>query len=132
LFFASIDTVPPTQTHEIERKEQGHGVASVRKVVVYEFMCLDGVAENIAGIVTGWDDDEVDAAGAAVIATQDAVILGRRSYDEWAPFWPGSEIEPFATFINTVPKYVATSAPLDSEWANASAIDGGLVTSCKT
>jgi hypothetical protein len=76
LFFASIDTVPPTQTHEIERKEQGHGVASVRKVVVYEFMCLDGVAENIAGIVTGWDDDEVDAAGAAVIATQDAVILG--------------------------------------------------------
>ena len=102
-------------------------MASVRKVVVYEFMCLDGVAENIAGFFTEWDDDEVDAAGAAVIATQDAVILGRRSYDEWAPFWPGSEIEPFATFINTVPKYVATSAPLDSEWANASAIDGGLV-----
>ena len=88
-------------------------MASVRKVVVYEFMSLDGVAENIAGLFTEWDDDEVDAAGAAVIATQDAVILGRRSYDEWAPFWPGSEIEPFATFINTVPKYVATSTPLD-------------------
>jgi dihydrofolate reductase len=102
-------------------------VASVRKVVVYEFMTLDGVAENIAGFFTEWDDDEVDAAGAAVIATQDAVILGRRSYDEWAPFWPGSEIEPFATFINTVPKYVATSTPLDTEWAGASAIDGGLV-----
>jgi dihydrofolate reductase len=94
---------------------------------VYEFMTLDGVAENIAGFFTEWDDDEVDAAGAAVIATQDAVILGRRSYDEWAPFWPGSEIEPFATFINTVPKYVATSSPLDSDWANASAIDGELV-----
>jgi dihydrofolate reductase len=94
---------------------------------VYEFLTLDGVAENIADFFTEWDDDEVDAAGAAVIATQDAVILGRRSYDEWAPFWPGSEIEPFATFINTVPKYVATSSPLDSDWANASAIDGGLV-----
>jgi len=70
-----------------------------RKVVVYEFMTLDGVAENIARFFTEWDDDEVDPAGAAVIATQDAVILGRRSYDEWAPFWPGSEIEPFATFI---------------------------------
>ena len=102
-------------------------MASVRKVVVYEFMTLDGVAENIAGFFTEWDDDEVDAAGAAVIATQDAVILGRRSYDEWAPFWPGSEIEPFATFINTVPKYVATSTPLDLEWAGASAIEGGLV-----
>jgi dihydrofolate reductase len=69
----------------------------------------------------------VDAAGAAVIATQDAVILGRRTYDEWAPFWPGSTIEPFATFINAVPKFVATSSPLDHEWANASAIEGGLV-----
>ena len=77
---------------------------SSRNVVVYEFMCLDGVAEDVAGFFTGGDDDEVDAVGAAVIATQDAVILGRRSYDEWAPFWPGSEIEPFATFINSVPE----------------------------
>jgi hypothetical protein len=31
---------------------------------------------------------------------------------EWAEFWPGSNIQPFATFINGVTKYVATSAPL--------------------
>jgi streptogramin lyase len=43
---------------------------------------------------------ETDASGANLIATQDAVILGRRSYDEWAEFWPGSEIQPFASFIN--------------------------------
>ena len=98
-----------------------------RSVVVYEFMSLDGVAEDVAGLFTEWDDDEVDAAGAAAIATQDAVILGRRSYDEWAPFWPGSTIEPFATFINAVPKFVATSSPLEVDWANASAIDGDLV-----
>jgi dihydrofolate reductase len=99
---------------------------SLRKVVVYELISLDGVAENPDGFFTDWDD-AMDANLAAVIATQDAVILGRRSYDEWARFWPGSEIQPFATFINTVAKYVATSAPLDSEWANASAVDGGLV-----
>ena len=69
----------------------------------------------------------MDANLAAVIAAQDAVILGRRSYDEWAEFWPGSEIEPFATFINGVAKYVATSTPLDREWANATAVDGDLV-----
>lgn len=90
-------------------------------------MSLDGVAEDVAALFTEGDDDEVDAAGAAVIATQDAVILGRHSYDEWAPFWPGSTIEPFATFINSVPKFVATSSPLGHEWADASAIDGGLV-----
>jgi dihydrofolate reductase len=102
-------------------------VASVRKVVVYEFMSLDGVAENVGGFFTERAGDEADVDGTAVIATQDAVILGRRTFDEWAPFWPGSTIQPFATFINTVPKYVATSSPLDREWANASAIDGGLV-----
>ncbi len=57
-----------------------------RKVLVYEFMSLDGVAEDVADLFTEWEDDEVDAAGAAAIATQDAVILGRRSFDEWAPF----------------------------------------------
>jgi hypothetical protein len=91
-------------------------VASVRKVVVCELMSLDGVAENPNVFFTEWDD-ATDAAGANWIATQDAVILGRRSYDEWAPFWPSSGIEPFASFINTVPKYVATSAPLDHDCA---------------
>ncbi len=69
----------------------------------------------------------MDAKLAAGIATQDAVILGRRSYTEWAQFWPSSEIEPFATFINGVTKYVATSTPLDRDWANTTVIDGGLV-----
>jgi len=98
----------------------------VRKVVAYELLSLDGVAEEPDGFITDWDD-AMDANLAAVIAAQDAVILGRRSYDEWAEFWPGSEIEPFATFINAVPKYVATSTPLVREWANARAIDGELV-----
>ena len=97
----------------------------MRKVVAFEFLSLDGVAESPVRFVTGWDD-VMDASGAALIATQDAVILGRRSYDEWVEFWPGSDIEPFATFINGVAKYVATSAPLEREWANTTVIDGDL------
>jgi dihydrofolate reductase len=97
----------------------------MRKIVVYELLSLDGVAEA-PDTFFGWDD-ALDAKLAAVIATQDAVILGRRSYDEWAQFWPGSEIEPFATFINGVTKYVATSTPLDRAWANTTVIDGSLV-----
>ena len=97
-----------------------------RKVVAGYFLSLDGVAEAPDRFITAWDD-ETDASGANLIATQDAVILGRRSYDEWAEFWPGSEIQPFASFINAVPKYVATSTPLEREWANSRVIDGGLV-----
>jgi dihydrofolate reductase len=98
----------------------------VRKIVVYELSSLDGVAEDPDVFFADWDA-ALEANLAAVIAAQDAVVLGRRSYDEWAQFWPGSEIEPFATFINGVTKYVATSTPLDRDWANATAFDGGLV-----
>ena len=98
----------------------------MRKVVVYELVSLDGVAEDPDAFITDWDE-AMDANLAAVIATQDAVLLGRASYDEWARFWPDSDIQPFATFINSVAKYVATSAPLDRDWATASAIEGDLV-----
>jgi dihydrofolate reductase len=97
-----------------------------RKVVAGYFLSLDGVAEAPDRFFTAWDD-ETDASGAELIADQDAVLLGRRSYDEWAEFWPVSEIEPFASFINAVPKYVATSTPLEREWTNSRVIDGGLV-----
>jgi dihydrofolate reductase len=100
-------------------------VLTVRKVVVYELLSLDGVAENPDGFITDWDE-AMGANLAAVIGAQDAVILGRRSYEEWADFWPGSSIEPFATFINGVAKYVATSKPLDREWANTTVVDGEL------
>ena len=102
----------------------------MRKIVVYELLSLDGVAEDPDGFFADWDD-VMDANLAAVIATQDAVILGRRSYAEWANFWPTSPIEPFATFINGVAKHVATSTPLDRDWANATALDGGLVKSVR-
>ena len=102
----------------------------MRKVVVYELVSLDGVAEDPDGFIVDWDD-AMDANLAAVIASQDAVILGRRSYTEWARFWPSSQIQPFATFINGVTKYVATSTPLDRGWANATVLDGGLVESVR-
>ena len=97
----------------------------MRKVVAYELLSLDGVAEAPDLFITAWDE-AMDANLAAVIATQDAVVLGRRSYDDWAPYWPDSDVEPFATFINGVAKHVATSTPLDPVWTNAAAIDGDL------
>src|SRR6204780_218461 len=98
----------------------------MRKIVAYELLSLDGVAERPDSFFADWDH-AMDANLAAVIGTQDAVILGRRSYTEWAQFWADSQIQPFAPFINGVTKYVATSTPLDRDWANATVLDGGLV-----
>jgi dihydrofolate reductase len=97
----------------------------MRKIVVYELLSLDGVAEAPDTFFDEWDE-AMDANLAAVISKQDAVILGRRSYGEWADFWPKSQIQPFADFINAVTKYVATSEPLDRDWANATMVHGDL------
>jgi dihydrofolate reductase len=98
----------------------------VRKVVAYELLSLDGVAEQPDEFITEFDDamrDNLDR----VIGTQDAVLLGRRTYDDWAAFWPASDIEPFASFINGVEKYVVTSKTPEATWANCRVVDGGLV-----
>ena len=87
----------------------------MRKVVSYELLSLDGVAEDPMDYITDWDD-EMEANLAGVIADQDAVLLGRQTWDDWAAYWPTSEIEPFATFINSVQKFVVTSTPPTPDW----------------
>jgi dihydrofolate reductase len=98
----------------------------LRKVVAYELLSLDGVAEQPDEFITDFDDVMRDNLG-RVIATQDAVLLGRRTYDDWAEFWPTSDIEPFAGFINGVEKFVVTSTTPEDIWANTRVVDGGLV-----
>jgi dihydrofolate reductase len=97
----------------------------LRKLVAYELLSLDGVAESPDEFFHEWDDVMGENL-ARVIATQDTVLLGRRTYDEWADFWPTSDIEPFATFINGVEKFVTTSTTPERSWTNSSVIDGNL------
>ena len=55
----------------------------MRKVVVYELLSLDGVAEQPDDFITDFDEVMRENLG-RVIATQDSVLLGRRTYDDWA------------------------------------------------
>ena len=93
----------------------------MRKVVLYTLMSLDGVAESPDAFVFDFDGPMTDNL-AAVIGRQDTVLLGRRMYDEWAAYWPTSDVQPFADFINTVQKYVFTSTPVDATWAATSVV----------
>ena len=97
----------------------------MRKVVAYELLSLDGVAEGPDDFITEFDDVMEENLG-RVIATQDAVLLGRRTYDAWVHFWPERHDGLFTPFINNVRKFVATSVPLDPPWNNASAVNGSL------
>jgi dihydrofolate reductase len=97
----------------------------MRKVVAYELLSLDGVAEHPDEFITEFDEVMRENLG-RVIATQDAVLLGRRTYDDWAEFWPTSNYEPFASFINGVDKFVVTQTTPELAWANTTVVDSGL------
>jgi dihydrofolate reductase len=100
-------------------------VSVARKLIVYELLSLDGVAEDPDAFITEFDDVMEENLG-RVIATQDAVLLGRRTYNEWSAFWPTSDIEPFASFINGVNKFVATSTPAEDLWPHTTLFEGEL------
>jgi dihydrofolate reductase len=97
----------------------------VRNVVLYELLSLDGVAETPNDFILHFDD-VMEENLRQVISAQDTVLLGRHMYDEWSEFWPKSDIEPFAAFINGVEKYVVTSTMPLRTWTNATVADGSV------
>jgi dihydrofolate reductase len=98
----------------------------MRKVYAGLFSTIDGVVEAPNEWQTAFDD-EMGAALSGMLAEQDTVLLGRVTFEEWATYWPTSADEPFASWINSTPKYVA-SGTLDSVdgWSNSTLIKGSV------
>jgi dihydrofolate reductase len=103
-------------------------------IVLYTLVSLDGATEDPhryfpeTGDRQGAPvfDEELAGLEATMLDRQAAVLLGRRTYDEWSRYWPTSDEQPFADFINAAPKYVVTSTPLPAHWNNARAVSGTL------
>jgi dihydrofolate reductase len=106
----------------------------VPDIVLYTLVSLDGATEDPHRYFPETPDrpgapvfdDDLGRHETEMLARQTAVLLGRRTYDQWSRYWPTSDEQPFADFINTVPKYVVTSTPLTGEWANARRVSGAL------
>jgi dihydrofolate reductase len=82
----------------------------------------------------GWQAPLMDEeAGAQVMAAYegtDALLLGRRTYDIFAAYWPnaeGGEDNEIATLFNRVPKYVASRGTPDLSWAGSTQLGPDLV-----
>jgi len=101
----------------------------MRKVTSGLFISLDGVTEA----PDQWQFDHFDegmmAALGAHIAAEDTILLGSVTYAEWAPYWPTATDEPYASHINTTPKYIV-STTLDKvawgQWDNVTLLKGNL------
>jgi len=98
----------------------------MRKVVAGLFISLDGVVES----PDQWSFDHFDEGMMiemqSQLDAQDTVLLGRVTYQEWASYWPTSEDEPFASYINNIPKYVISSTLKSADWNNTTLINGNL------
>ena len=108
----------------------------MRKIRIMEHISLDGViappgdSEFAQG---GWAAPYRTPAGAASLAEAQGpsfdLLLGRRTYDLWADFWPKVKGGPFADGLNAATKYVATHRPDGLGWGpvkdlGADIIDG--------
>jgi dihydrofolate reductase len=97
------------------------------KLIVTEFVTLDGVAQAPGGpdedrdggfAHGGWQAPLVDQEAGGVVFEQarnmDALLLGRRTYEIFAGYWPTAAAEiPFTGLLNRVPKYVASRTLAD-------------------
>jgi dihydrofolate reductase len=106
---------------DFESREDGG-----RRVVAGLFISVDGVTES----PDQWQFDHFDEGMmehlAWVIDNEDAVLLGRVTYQEWADHWPESDVEPYASHINSIPKYVVSRTLNEVNWANASLLGSDL------
>jgi dihydrofolate reductase len=99
----------------------------MRRIVAWLIISLDGVVESPERWSSPYLTDEVNAEIGAGVAQRGTVLLGRRTYQEMADYWPhqGSDV-PFADYLNNSHKYVV-SATLDRPvWANSSVVTGDL------
>jgi dihydrofolate reductase len=115
----------------------------MRKVIVNEFLSLDGVAQAPGGADEdpsggfahgGWhmqymQDQAAQQWALAGIVEAGGFLLGRRTYEIFAAYWPNAPAEEqvIAEPLNTKPKYVASttlSDPLD--WQNSTVLEGDV------
>jgi dihydrofolate reductase len=99
----------------------------MRKLVAGLMFSLDGVVESPEKWARPYFNGEMQEVIDAGVAQADAILLGRRTYLEFAELWPnqGSEV-PLADFMNETPKYVVSSTLDSLEWGPSSLLRGDL------
>jgi len=107
----------------------------MRRIVVSEFVSLDGVMEGPGPddpyVHAGWTFAFQDAVGMKYkldeVVAHDALLLGRVTYEGFAKAWPERTDEVgFAEKMNSMPKHVVSSTLESAEWNNSTIISGKI------
>jgi dihydrofolate reductase len=91
------------------------------KIAVHEFITLDGVFESPTWTMDYPFDPKMGEAIGGLMGSSQALLLGRRTFEMFAPAWSGrtAEEDPGAPFMNESPKYVVSSTPPSVDWNNS-------------
>ena len=106
----------------------------MRKLVVSEFVSLDGVMEDPGGSEktahAGWTapywDEQLGAFKQDELASSDALLLGRVTYEGFAEAWPSRQGDPFADRMNSNRHYVVSSTLTTATWQSSTILRGDL------
>lgn len=112
---------------------------NMRKLKIMEHISLDGVIQHEDGegfTHGGWTAPYRTLAGLeAVVEAQGssfALLLGRRTYDNWSGFWPKAGDNPMANRLNAATKHVATHRPDSLEWGPAQALGTDILAAIRS
>ena len=98
----------------------------MRDLVAVEFMSLDGVVEAPEKWTGPYMDAEIGQTMEAGMAASDAMLLGRRTYQDFEAYWRDktAEEEPYAPYINQTQKFVVSKTLTSVDWQNTTLITG--------
>jgi dihydrofolate reductase len=89
------------------------------------FISLDGVIESPETWHFPYFDDEMGAAVGELMAGNDAMLLGRRTYEEFASYWPDADpADPVTGQMNGARKYVVSSSLTEATWESSHVVTG--------
>jgi dihydrofolate reductase len=102
-----------------------------RRLVVTENISANGVVEFVDDWFDPSDQDDADDLFATMqeqMATEEALLLGRRTFEDFRGYWPHQtdDASGSTAHLNRVPKYVASSTMTDPGWANTTVLTGRL------
>jgi dihydrofolate reductase len=99
----------------------------MRRIIVSESLTVDGVfeAETMGQWAAPYYSDERDEVVRGLVLTSDAILLGRKTYDLQAWYWPNQKEDKYgiANHKNSMTKYVVTSTALQAQWNNSTSIN---------
>ena len=96
----------------------------MRRIINSTYVTLDGVIQNpqdwpsLGGFSNAGSDVQTD-----LLASCDAVLMGRHTYDGFAPVWSTRSGDPLSDRMNAIPKYVVSTTLTDAKWHNTTVID---------